>query len=82
VLILKETQFTTGGIQLLIKTVSENANVFGVTSHSLRRTFITGLSNKMISARVIQTLARHSSLAITQLYIEKNEKQLLNAVNL
>lgn len=78
----KRTQFTTGGIQLLIKTVSENANVFGVTSHSLRRTFITGLSNKMISARVIQTLARHSSLAITQLYIETNEKQLLNAVNL
>ncbi len=78
----KRTQFTTGGIQLLIKTVSENANVFGVTSHSLRRTFITGLSNKMISARVIQTLARHRSLAITQLYIETNEKQLLNAVNL
>ena len=78
----KRTQFTAGGIQLLIKTVSENANVFGVTSHSLRRTFITGLSNKMISARVIQKLARHSSLAITQLYIETNDEQLLKAVNL
>ena len=78
----KRTQFTTGGIQLLIKTVSENAGVFDVTSHSLRRTFITELSNKMISARVIQRLARHSSLAITQLYIETNDEQLLIAVNL
>jgi len=78
----KRTQFTTGGIQLLIKTVSENAGVFDVTSHSLRRTFITELSNKMISARVIQKLARHSSLAITQLYIETNDEQLLKAVNL
>ena len=69
-------------MQLLIKTVCENANVFGATSHSLRRTFITELSNKMINARVIQKLARHSSLAITQLYIETNDEQLLKAVNL
>lgn len=40
------------------------------------------ISNKMISARVIQKLARHSSLAITQLYIETNDEQLLKAVNL
>ena len=43
-------------MQLLIKTVCENANVFDVTSHSLRKTFITVLSNKMISAREIQKL--------------------------
>ena len=78
----KRTQFKANSMQLLIKTVSENAGVFDVTSHSLRRTFITELSNKMISARVIQQLARHSSLAITQLYIETNDKQLLKAVNL
>ena len=78
----KKTKFASGSMQLLIKTMCEQANVFGVTSHSLRRTFITGLSNKMISARVIQKLARHSSLAITQLYIETNDEQLLRAVNL
>ena len=78
----KRTQFKAQSMQLLIKTVCENANVFDVTSHSLRKTFITSLSNKMISARVIQKLARHSSLAITQLYIETNEEQLLQAVNL
>jgi integrase/recombinase XerD len=78
----KRTQFKAQSMQLLIKTVCENANVFDVTSHSLRKTFITSLSNKMISARVIQKLARHSSLAITQIYIETNEEQLLQAVNL
>ena len=56
--------------------------MFDVTSHSLRRTFITELSNKMISARVIQKLARHSSLAITQLYIETNDAKILRALNL
>ena len=69
-------------MQLLIKTICESSNVFDVTSHSLRRTFITGLSNKMINARVIQKLARHSSLAITQLNIEINDAQLLKAANL
>ena len=77
----KRTQFKAQSMQLLIKTVCENANVFDVTSHSLRRTFITGLSNKMINARVIQKLARHSSLTITQLYIECNDEQLIKAVN-
>jgi len=48
----------------------------------LRRTFITELNNMMISARVIQKLARHSSLAITQLYNETNDKKFLKAVNL
>ena len=78
----KRTQFKANSMQLLIKTVSENAGVFDVTSHSLRRTFITELSNKMISARVIQKLARHSSLAITQLYIETNDAKILRALNL
>ena len=69
-------------MQLLIKGICNEGNVFGFTSHSLRRTFITSLSNKMINARVIQKLARHSSLAVTQLYIETNDSQLLKAVNL
>ena len=78
----KRTQFKAQSMQLLIKGICNEGNVFGVTSHSIRRTFITGLSNKMINARVIQKLARHSSLAVTQLYIETNDSQLLNAVNL
>jgi site-specific recombinase XerD len=36
----------------------------------------------MINARVIQKLSRHSSLAVTQLYIETNDEQLLKTVNL
>jgi integrase/recombinase XerD len=78
----KRTQFKAQSMQLLIKGICNEGNVFGVTSHSLRRTFITGLSNKMMNARVIQKLARHSSLAVTQLYIETNDSQLLKAVNL
>ncbi|WP_443632062.1 tyrosine-type recombinase/integrase [Candidatus Njordibacter sp. Uisw_056] len=37
-----------------------------VSSHSGRRSFITNLSEKVISTRVIQKLARHSSMVTTQ----------------
>lgn len=39
------------------------------------------MPNKMINAKIIQKLTRHSSLAVTQLYIETNDEQLLKVVN-
>jgi len=47
------------------------------SSHAARRTFITRLANKGIGGRV---LAEHSSLAVTQSYIEFNDTQLAQAV--
>ena len=53
-------------MQLLVKIVRENINVLDLTCHSLRLTFKTGLSNKLINDRVIQKLARHSRLDISK----------------
>jgi len=53
-----------------------------VTSHSGRRSFITALANKSINAKVIMNLARHRNLSTTQRYIEVNDEQLKNAVEL
>lgn len=54
----------------------------GASSHSGRRGFITSLANKGVSVRVLQELAGHRSLAVTQRYIEVNHQLMRNAVEL
>ena len=51
----------------------------GASRHTPRLTFITLLANKGISIRV---LAGHSSIAVTQRYIDVNDTQLAQAVEL
>ena len=58
----------------------EAAAISNASSHSGRRTFITALSEKGVSVRVIQALARHSSLATTQRYIDVSADKLRTAV--
>jgi integrase/recombinase XerD len=60
----------------------KQAKITGASSHSGRRGFITSLANKGISVRVLQELAGHSSLAITQRYIDVNPAMLHQAVGL
>lgn len=60
----------------------KEAKVDGGSSHSGRRGFITNLANKGISVRILQELAGHSSLAITQRYIDVNPAMLHQAVEL
>jgi integrase/recombinase XerD len=60
----------------------KNAGLNGASSHSGRRTFITSLANKGISVRVLASLAGHSSIAITQAYIDVNDDMKRNAVEL
>ena len=60
----------------------KNSNTgINASSHSGRRSFITNLSEKGISTRVIQELARHSSMMTTQRYIDVSNDKLKNAVN-
>ena len=70
--------FTSLTIQHLYKL----ANIPNATSHSGRRSFITELSEKGVSVRVIQELARHSSLQTTQRYIDVSVPKLKGAVDL
>lgn len=60
----------------------EDSFISGASSHSGRRTFITNLADKGINPRVIQKLARHSSLNTTMIYIDVNDTKLRNAVEL
>ena len=61
--------------------------MIGCSSHSGRRTFITNAARKIStvggSLKDVQTLAGHSSLAVTQRYIEGNsnaQKQIVEII--
>tara|TARA_B100002003_G_scaffold240086_1_gene260234 strand:- start:229 stop:804 length:576 start_codon:yes stop_codon:yes gene_type:complete len=56
------------------------AGISGASSHSGRRQFITNLSDKGVSVRVIQALARHRHLNTTQRYIDITDTKLEKAV--
>lgn len=66
----------------LFLNIYKEAGIKGASSHSGRRTFITNLAGKSISVRVLAALAGHSSISTTQRYIDVNDDQLRNAVEL
>lgn len=74
--------FTANTLVQLFGRIYEAAGLEGGSSHSGRRTFISTLAAKGVSARVLQKLAGHSSLATTQRYIEVNDQMLRTAVEL
>jgi integrase/recombinase XerD len=76
----KKAGFSSQTIQGLFRELYESAGISNASSHSGRRTFITALSEKGVSVRVIQALARHSSLATTQKYIDVSQDKLRLAV--
>lgn len=52
------------------------------SSHSGRRTFITRMAAQGVGVRVLAALAGHSSIQVTQRYIDVNSDQLASAVEL
>lgn len=66
----------------LFKRFYQNAGLENASSHSGRRTFITNLANRGISARVLQQLAGHKHLSTTQRYIDVNDEIIRSALEL
>ena len=58
------------------------AGIYGASSHSGRRSFITKLAHSGVSAKVIMELAGHKHLGTTQRYIELNDEMRRAAVEL
>ena len=67
--------------QLFLKIYTESG-ITGASSHSGRRSLLTALAAKGVSVRVLQEIAGHSSIAITQRYIDVNDHQMRAAVEL
>ena len=67
--------------QVFLK-IYQNAGVDGASSHSGRRSYITELAHKGVSAKVLMTLVGHKHLSTTQRYIDVNDYMLTAAVEL
>ena len=74
--------FTANTLTQYFHHMYREAGIAGASSHSGRRGFITNLANKGVSVRVLQALAGHKSLAVTQRYIEVNPGIMRRAVEL
>jgi integrase/recombinase XerD len=74
--------FTSNSLGNLIKSFYVKAGIDNGSSHSGRRTFITQLAQKGVSARVLQALAGHRHLGTTQRYIDINDEMKYRAVEL
>lgn len=78
----KTRSFSANTMCQLFLNIYRTCGIKGASSHSGRRTFITNLASKSVSVRVLAALAGHSSISTTQRYIDVNDQQLRNAVEL
>ena len=78
----KGAAFSANTLCQLLLGIYDAAGFGDATSHSGRRTLITSLASKGVSVRVLQEIAGHSSLAVTQRYIDVNDEQMRRAVEL
>ena len=74
--------FSANSLTQVINAMYKHAGFYGCSSHSGRRGFLTNLSEKGVSARVMMALAGHKNMATTQRYIDLRPGVLRNAVEL
>ena len=69
----KRNAFSPNTLTQTFAAIYREAGIKGATSHTGRRTWLTQLAAKGANVRVLQSLAGHRSLAVTQRYIEVND---------
>lgn len=74
--------FTANTLAQFFHHLYKRAGIAGASSHSGRRTFLTTLSCKGISVRVLMSLAGHKNMSTTQRYIDVNDDMKRKAVEL
>lgn len=74
--------FSADTLTHIINGLYQRCGLEHASSHSGRRTFITTLAEKGVSARVLMSLAGHQNLSTTQRYIDIKPSMLRNAVEL
>ena len=78
----KGGHFSANTMCQLFLVIYKQCGLTNASSHSGRRTFITRLANKGVGVRVLAELAGHRSIQTTQRYIDVNDEQMANAVEL
>lgn len=78
----KGTGFSSNTMCQLFLNIYNQCGLNGASSHSGRRSLLTNLAAKGINVRVLAAIAGHSSIAITQRYIDVNDEQIRAAVGI
>jgi integrase/recombinase XerD len=78
----KDQAFSANSLCQLFLHIYSQSGITGASSHSGRRSLLTSLAAKGVSVRVLQEIAGHSSMAITQRYIDVNDHQMRAAIEL
>ncbi|MHC5821778.1 MAG: tyrosine-type recombinase/integrase [Nostoc sp.] len=63
----------------ILREACQQVDIFGVSTHSFRRTALTQMSNAGIPLRVIQEISGHRNLEQLQRYLEVSDDQVLGA---
>jgi integrase len=77
----KGTSWTYFGLRSAFGRAVKKAGLSSLGLHSLRHAFVTSLFRKEVAAPVVQKLAGHGSLAVTQLYAHVASDELRAAVD-
>ena len=64
----------------ILKAACDRIGLFGVSTHSFRRTALTQMSSAGIPLRVIQEISGHNDLGTLQRYLEVSPEQKRKAV--
>jgi integrase/recombinase XerD len=82
----RELGLAPGSVQIFFQRLYQRLGLKGASSHSGRRTFVTGLAKKIVAAggslRDVQQLAGHASLSTTQRYIEGSSDAKRKAIEM
>lgn len=78
----KGSGFSPNTMCQLFLNIYEEAGIDGASSHSGRRSLLTNLAAKGVGVRILAEIAGHSSIAITQRYLDANDEQMRAAVEL
>ena len=78
----KGKAFSANTMCQLFLNIYSQCGIEGASSHSGRRTMITGMAEKGVGVRVLAEIAGHSSIAITQRYVDVNDEQMRAAIEL
>ena len=78
----KGTGFNANTMCQLFLNIYNDCGIDGASSHSGRRSLLTNLAARGVGVRVLAEIAGHSSITITQKYLDVNDEQMRAAVEL
>ena len=78
----KGTGFSANTMCQLFLNIYKECGIDGASSHSGRRSLLTNLASRGVGVRVLAEIAGHSSISVTQRYLDANDEQMRAAVDL